>query len=38
MDYANPERRRSKKDLRRKRRDRVYKQGGSKRTVDLPKR
>jgi hypothetical protein len=37
MDYGFPERRRSKKDLRRKRRERVYKQGGSQRTVTLPK-
>jgi len=32
MDYASPERRRTKKDLRRKRRWRVYKKGGGSRT------
>jgi hypothetical protein len=32
MEYANPERRRTKKDLRRKRGWRVYKKGGGSRT------
>ncbi len=35
MDYGVPERRRSKKDLRRKRRFRVYKQGGSHRGTEI---
>jgi len=35
MDYGNPERRRTKKDLKRKRKARVYKKGGKYRTSDV---
>ena len=34
MEYASPERRRTKKDLKRKRRFRVYKKGGKFRTKE----
>lgn len=37
MDYVSSEKRRTKKDLRRKRRFRVYKQGGKYRTRDTGK-
>lgn len=33
MDYGNNERRTTKKDLRRKRRERVFKRGGHERTA-----
>jgi hypothetical protein len=38
MDYASPERRRTKKDLKRKRIARGYKRGGKFRTVNTEKK
>ncbi len=38
MDYGIPEQRRSKKDLRKKRKLRVYKKGGTFRSVNLEAR
>ncbi len=35
MDYGKPERRKTKKDLRRKRRTRVYKRGGKFRSIEI---
>tara|TARA_Y100000310_G_C20533202_1_gene739548 strand:+ start:589 stop:720 length:132 start_codon:yes stop_codon:yes gene_type:complete len=35
MDYGKPERRKSKKDLKRKRKLRAYKRGGKYRGVDV---
>ncbi len=37
-DYAVPHQRRSKKDLRKKRRQRVYKRGGTFRGMNLKKK
>jgi len=37
-DYEMPHRRKTKKDLKRKRAFRVYKKGGSQRTQNIPKR
>lgn len=37
MDYGSPEKRKTKKDLRRKRQYRVYKKGGKFRTIELNK-
>jgi len=34
-DYANPQQRKSKKDLRKKRRDRIYKRGGKYRSIKI---
>jgi len=37
-DYGIPQQRRTKKDLKRKRKFRVYKKGGSQRTHNIPDR
>ncbi len=37
MEYATPEQRKSKKQLKKKRKQRVYKRGGKFRTVKLEK-
>jgi hypothetical protein len=35
MDYGNPEKRRTKKDLKKKRRNRAYKRGGKFRSMNV---